>query len=149
MRTVRLAGALLAICPLIYPRVSFADANDYVATPIVVEGEKEIDFKWGAQRLRNGTSGTATSIGLGWGPTAWWFTEFYAKYKRDPGASNAFDAWEFENKFQLTETGRYPVDVGFLLHRHPVRFGAIHNQNYRKLPTDSADEPEILTPRVT
>ena len=28
------------------------------------------------------------------------------------------------------------------LRRHPVRFGAIRNQNYRKLPTDSADEPE-------
>ena len=24
------------------------------------------------------------------------------------------------------------------LHRHPVRFGAIHDQNYGKLPTDSA-----------
>ena len=29
------------------------------------------------------------------------------------------------------------------LHRHPVRFGAIQSQNYRKLPTDSADEPKF------
>lgn len=28
---------------------------------------------------------------------------------------SAFDAWEWESKFQLTETGKYPVDVGFLL----------------------------------
>ena len=28
---------------------------------------------------------------------------------------SAFDAWEWENKFQLTDTGKYPVDVGFLL----------------------------------
>ena len=28
---------------------------------------------------------------------------------------HTFDAWEWENRFQLTETGKYPVDVGFLL----------------------------------
>ena len=115
MRTAKVAGALLALCPVIYSTQSFAGANDYVPTPIVEEGEKEIDFKWGAEKFRNGTSGTATSIGLGWAPTSWWFTEIYAKYKRDPGASNGFDAWEFENRFQLTDTGRFPVDVGFLL----------------------------------
>lgn len=115
MRTAAFVGALLFVCPLIYPSVSLADANDYVSTPIVVEGEKEIDLKSGAEKLRNKSGGTATSIGLGWAPTAWWFTEFYGKYKRDPGTSNAFDAWELENKFQLTETGRFPVDVGVLL----------------------------------
>jgi len=47
--------------------------------------------------------------------TSWWFTELYAKWHHEPGAPSAFDAWEWENKFQLTETGKYPVDVGFLL----------------------------------
>jgi hypothetical protein len=44
-----------------------------------------------------------------------WFTEFYAKWHKEPGERHDFDAWEWENRFQLTETGRYPVDVGFLL----------------------------------
>jgi hypothetical protein len=46
---------------------------------------------------------------------SWWFTEVYAKGPKLPGEGNSFDAWEWENKFQLTETGKYPVDVGFLL----------------------------------
>ena len=33
----------------------------------------------------------------------------------EPGASTGFDAWEWENKFQFTETGKYPVDIGLLL----------------------------------
>ena len=115
MRSANLAGALLALCPLVYVADSFAGANEYVRTPIVEDGEKEVDFKWGAERLRDGTSGAATSVGLGWAPTAWWFTELYVKYKREPGSTNGFDAWEWENRFQLTETGRYPVDIGFLL----------------------------------
>jgi hypothetical protein len=41
------------------------------------------------------------------------FTEFYIKYERE-GSHTAFDAVEWENKFQLTETGKYPVDVGFI-----------------------------------
>ena len=32
-----------------------------------------------------------------------------------PGESHGFDAWEWENKFQLIETGKYPVDIGLLL----------------------------------
>jgi hypothetical protein len=31
------------------------------------------------------------------------------------GERHGFDAWEWENKFQLTETGKYPVDLGLLL----------------------------------
>ncbi len=45
--------------------------------------------------------------------TEWWFTEFYVKGERE-GLAIAFDAIEWENKFQLTETGKYPVDIGFI-----------------------------------
>ncbi|MSQ19852.1 MAG: hypothetical protein EXR39_09895 [Betaproteobacteria bacterium] len=83
--------------------------------PNVEYGEKEIDFKWGAAKARDGSSATATALGLGWGATPWWFTEVYGKWRRDPIEGRRFDAWEWENRFQLTETGRYPVDVGLLL----------------------------------
>lgn len=94
---------------------AIAGPNDYIRTPIVVYGEREIDFKFGSQRNLEESSESATSIGYGFTPKPWWFTEFYAKYAKPPGESQSFDAWEWENRFQLTETGRYPVDVGFLL----------------------------------
>ena len=115
MRTARRAGALLALVPLLHVPAVTAAPDDYVRVPIVVQGEKEIDFKSGAGRFRDGSSGTAASLGFGYGATSWWFTEFYAKWHRPPGEPGGFDAWEWENRFQLTETGRYPVDIGALL----------------------------------
>lgn len=115
MRIAILARALAALCPLVLTGFVHAAADDYVHTPIVEEGEKEIDFKWGIARHKDEPSGSATSIGFGWGATSWWFTELYGKLHREPGAHSAFDALEWENKFQLTPTGKYPVDTGFLL----------------------------------
>jgi hypothetical protein len=53
-------------------------------------------------------------VALGWGATPWWFTEAYVKYHKLPGDKTKYDAFEWENRFQLTETGKYFVDVGFL-----------------------------------
>jgi hypothetical protein len=115
MRTANIAGALAALCPLLLPLLAHAEANAYVHTPIVEAGEKEIDFKWGTERHRHEPSGNATAIGFGYGVNSWWSTELYAKWHRDPGDASGFDAWEWENKFQLAPTGKYPVDAGFLL----------------------------------
>lgn len=103
------AGALL--CPL----SALAGPADYVYTPAVEYGEKEIDFKAGTARKGDDPRESAASIGFGWGATEWWFTEVYLKYKKENNEGTKYDAIEWENKFQLTETGQYPVDVGFLL----------------------------------
>ncbi|HEY8050241.1 MAG TPA: hypothetical protein VIE63_13780 [Ramlibacter sp.] len=117
MRTTVLVGASLALASALMtlPSISRADPNDYVHTPIVQYGEREIDFKAGTSKLRDGTSDSAQSLGLGYGVTQRWFTEFYAKWHQTPDEGKGFDAWEWENLFQLTETGKYPVDVGVLL----------------------------------
>lgn len=111
------AGALAALTlPLLWTSIpAIAGPSDYVHTPRVEEGEREIDFKLGTARNKDGTRESAWSLGLGYGVNSWWFTEFYGKWHKEPGERHAFDAWEWENKFQLTETGKYPVDVGFLL----------------------------------
>lgn len=106
--------AMAALC-LFASAQSHAGPNNYVRTPTVEYGEREIDFKSGVQKNRDGSTESAHSLGLGFTPTSWWFTEVYAKYARPAGERTAFDAWEWENRFQLTETGKYPVDVGFLL----------------------------------
>jgi hypothetical protein len=117
MRTAFRAGALAALCLhfLSLATAAHADPSDYIRTPIVQEGEREIDFKAGTAKNRDGTRESAYSLGLGLGATNWWFTEFYGKWKKDPDKPSGFDAWEWENRFQLTDTGKYPVDIGLLL----------------------------------
>jgi hypothetical protein len=106
---------LLAAGSLLASTCALAEPADYVAQPAVEYGEREIDFKFGTASKGADPRASAASIGFGYGATEWWFTEFYIKYKRENGAGTNFDAIEWENKFQLTETGKYPVDVGLLL----------------------------------
>lgn len=117
MRTVLRTAALAALVPVLLalPGVAVAGPAQYVTSPIVEEGEKEIDFKSGSAKLRDGTRESQYSMGLGWGVTNRWFTEVYAIWHKEPGERHGFDAFEWENRFQLTETGRYPVDVGLLI----------------------------------
>lgn len=93
---------------------SVAGPTDYVYLPNVEYGEREIDFKFGSAKPPGDERVRAASIGFGYGATERWFTEVYLKYKHEAGLGTRFDAVEWENKFQLTETGKYPVDVGFI-----------------------------------
>jgi len=106
--------AMASLC-LFTATFAHAGPNDYIRTPTVEYGEREIDFKTGTHKNRDGSTESANSVGFGFTPTSWWFTELYAKYARPAGEPNGFDAWEWENRFQLTEPGQYPVDVGMLL----------------------------------
>ena len=90
----------------------FASPADYVYTPIVEYGEKEVDIKYGSARQKDGTYAQAASIGFGYGAKEHWFTEFYLKQERSGNQNNNLAEWE--NKFQLTETGEYPVDIGLI-----------------------------------
>lgn len=107
--TAVVAGTLLCAAG------AYADPNDYVHTPTVEYGEKEIDFKYGSARSGNDPRDSAASIGFGYGATEWWFSEIYAKVRNENGGGTRYDAAEWENKFQLTETGKYPIDIGVLL----------------------------------
>jgi hypothetical protein len=106
---------LLVAAALLSPLFAHAGPADYVYTPIVEYGEKEIDFKAGNSTKGSEPSESAASIGFGYGATEWWFTELYLKAKHFGNETTKYDAIEWENKFQLTETGKYPVDVGFLV----------------------------------
>ena len=126
-RPILCAAALAAL-----GQQALAEPNDYVYTPAVSYGEREIDFKFG--NATGPAAGRAASLGFGYGVSEHWFTEVYVKYKGDPGGPTAFDAYEWENKFQLTEPGKYPVDLGFILEierpqdraeGYEVRFGPL------------------------
>jgi len=125
-----IAGGVLAALPLL----AAAGPADYVYMPGVTYGEHEIDFKSGSWTRPGENKLGAASIGYGYGVTQHWFTEFYGKYEHPAGEATRFDAWEWENKFQLTETGEYPVDIGLIVElEHPndrsegneLRFGPL------------------------
>jgi hypothetical protein len=112
---MKIHAALLLAAALLIPLRGHAAPADYVFLPAVEYGEKEINFKMGTARKGGDPRSSAASIGYGYGAKPWWFTELYLKGARENNGSSKYDALEWENKFQLTETGKYPVDVGFLL----------------------------------
>lgn len=117
MRTAKFAGAWLAVAltTSLMPRAVLADPNDYVASPIVEEGERELELKLGSAKLRDGSRFNKNSLAFGYGLNSWWAMEFYASWHKEGEAKSSFDAWEWENRFQLTETGKYPVDLGLIV----------------------------------
>ncbi len=104
-------AALASLCL----QQAVAGPADYVYTPTVEYGERELDFKFGTAREPGEDRETAASIGFGVGATPFWFTELYAKFERVGGGATKLEAVEWENKFQLTEPGEYPVDVGLIV----------------------------------
>lgn len=112
----RLLAGLLLLQGGLFALAAQAGPADYVYTPIVEYGEREIDFKYGTEsapadqpdvpRAHGG------SIGVGYGVTEYWFTELYLKRELESGAGVTLAEWE--NKFQLLETGKYPFDLGFI-----------------------------------
>jgi len=105
-------AALAAATGMLWLQSALAGPADYVYTPTVVAGEREIDFKAGSADADPRRS--AAMLGLGYGANDWWFTEAYLKYAKEGSASARYDAFEWENKFQLTETGKYPFEFGLL-----------------------------------
>ena len=94
----------------------WADPADYVKVPSVEYGERELELKYGTSKLADGEGRiSAGTFGLGYGVTPNWFTEVYVKYQKTPDERTRFDAIEWENKFLLTEPGKYPVDLGFFV----------------------------------
>jgi len=111
MKKITLYTFALLTCTL--SNTALAGVADYVYMPAVEYGEKEIDFKTGTAKLQNGDRAQVSSLGLGYGVTEYWFSEIYFKHEREGGESLSIGEWE--NKFQFTETGKYPVDLGLVV----------------------------------
>lgn len=112
---LKLRSPLFAFLALNVPVVSFAGPSDYAYVPAVEYGEREIDFKAGTWSRRDEPiRQSAASIGFGYGATTWWFTEAYLKYEKETGGSTRYDAFEWENKFQLTEPNQFFIDLGLI-----------------------------------
>lgn len=99
---------------------AFAIAKVY--SPYVEKGELELEVQ-GDMNFddRDDVDKTQTQkYAIGYGLTHHWFTEIYGEIEKEYNDNGedldfAFTAVEWENKFQLTPKGKYPVDLGFLL----------------------------------
>jgi hypothetical protein len=103
-----LVGALAPFIPL----TAHAGPDSYVFTPYVVEGARVVNVSMGTQRHRDGNSDSAESVGLGWNPTQRWFTQVYAGWTHPAGEAANFDAWSWQNQFQLMAGESSPVALG-------------------------------------
>jgi hypothetical protein len=103
-----LAAALAA------PRAE-AGIADKVYRPVVEYGETEIELRGGYVKDERSGVNTAQAyvLDFGQGVTTWWFTEAVLEIEKEPGSSLEAEELEWENIFQLTETGEYFVDLGF------------------------------------
>ncbi len=106
------AVAALALCAA---QAALAGPANYVKSPIVEYGEREIELKWGRARAGDGTHEHQAIIGLGYGIRPWWFTEVNTGFEGGTGKSTAYEAIEWENVFQLTETGRHALDAALFV----------------------------------
>lgn len=106
----------LVLAALAWP-LSAAQAGpaDYIFSPVVEHGEREIDSKAGIARDRDGRSAWAGSVGLEYGLTSWWAAEGTVNFGRAVGHRTRVDSLEWENRFQLTTTGLRPYEIGLLL----------------------------------
>lgn len=109
---MKFSASLLILSALVSSAV-FAGTADYVYMPSVEHGEREIDFKFGTGTPPESERQTVSSLGYGYGATEYWFTELYLKREVE-GISSDVTIAEWENKFQLLETGKYPIEMGII-----------------------------------
>jgi hypothetical protein len=107
-RTTILSIGLLAIALL---QGGIVYAADKIYSPYVTPDELEIEY-FGS---RSDEDAQKQQFSIGYGVNEYWKTELYGKFAKDSGDNLKFDAWEWENIFQLTERGDYMVDVGAAL----------------------------------
>ncbi len=117
---VMAAVILSGVAILGLPREAAAALKVY--TPYVEKGEWELEARGNVDfDSRDEKDGLQKQkYALGYGVTDRWFTEVYGEVEKARNGDNEdlnfrFTSLEWENKFQLTEQGEYPVDVGFLL----------------------------------
>jgi hypothetical protein len=90
---------------------AFAGPADYVFTPNIDQGEKEISFKYGFND-KNIDIDHVAKVGFGFAPTNNWMYEINLSHQRANGSGESF--LEIENKFRLTDEGKHPYEIGFI-----------------------------------
>jgi hypothetical protein len=115
MRSSRAAPAGIFLALTLSAMASLANPVEYyVLSPTVETGERDIELKLASVKHRDGSRESGAALSTGWSLTEHWATEVNLKWLRDATAGSRYDSFEWENRWQLTETGEYPVDLGWV-----------------------------------
>jgi hypothetical protein len=91
------------------------DPAEYIFSPEVEKGEREIDSKAGIAWDRDGRSFWGGKLGVEYGFTSWWSSEATVNFGRELGESAELLSLEWENRFQLLKGEAHPYVIGALL----------------------------------
>jgi hypothetical protein len=108
------AAALLGVLSIAAPGTALADPAEYIFSPVVEQGEREIDSKAGIARDRDGRSFWGGKFGVEYGFTSWWAAEATLNFGRELGESTRLLSLEWANRFPFTETGERAYEIGLL-----------------------------------
>ncbi|MBS0267270.1 MAG: hypothetical protein JSS02_35425 [Planctomycetes bacterium] len=106
LKTLALLSPLMSAAP--------AFGADKLYYPYVTRGELEVEYFGSRSNDSDSSKDNAQKrqVSIGYGVTDWWKPEVYGNFEREPGGKVTFDAWEWENIFQLTNPGQYWLDLG-------------------------------------
>jgi len=85
---------ILGLTTIVNIGIAVAGPADYVYTPAVEYGEREIDFKYGTATQPAGNRAQVASLGFGYGAKEYWFTEVYFKQERNGSDIANLAEWE-------------------------------------------------------
>ncbi|MDB5407676.1 MAG: hypothetical protein JWL84_2588 [Rhodospirillales bacterium] len=91
-----------------------ARADHKVYSPYVEQGVLELEMRGHRSFDRSSDKDNQQTqvYEVGYGVNSWWSTSLFGRVTKEPGADFRYSATAWENIFQLTERGQYPVDVG-------------------------------------
>lgn len=113
----RLVPSLLLGASALAALPAWADDDFVVYSPYVTQGQSEVEVRGHQVSDVDPTlqGERAYEISVSHSFTGWWRPEIYlGSYERAPGQANSLDGYEFENTFQLSDSGEYWVDLGLL-----------------------------------
>jgi hypothetical protein len=120
MQRIIIAAVISVVCLIVLPQE--AQATKKVYSPYVEKGELEFEFRgqYDIDERASKDNLQKYLYAVGYGVTDHWFTEFYGESERTKNSADEdlnfkFTALKWENRFQLTERGKYFVDVGAYL----------------------------------
>lgn len=106
--------ALIRVLPgLLLLPASVHAGVDKIYDPYVHQGELELEAR-GVHQFDDENE-HKLKFGAGYGVNRFWFVEGYAIVEQETGGHVEVKELELENKFQLTEQGRYWADLGALV----------------------------------
>jgi len=117
IRTAAGALAMAAVSTLLLLTAPRAEATQKVYSPYVEKGELELEVRSHIDSDDDDSKDGARKdkYEIGYGITDWWFSSVFFEYEKSPGGKLHHEATAWENIFQLTDPGKYWLDVGFYL----------------------------------